>query len=76
VKRDPTSFPEPCALLVNFLEHEVLEAAFFRLDGIPRYMLHLPNHRLAVEIGQLHTVRRYNRHIAIGEEEDVARVLK
>ncbi len=41
-------------LLVNFLEHEMLEAAFFRHDGVPGDVLHLANNGLAVEVGEPH----------------------
>ena len=63
-------------LLVDFLEHEVLEAALFRHDRVPGDVLHLARHRVAVEVGELHAVGREDGHVAIGQEEDVARVVE
>ena len=40
-------------LLIDFLEHEVLEAALFRHDRVPGDVLHLALDGLAVEIGEL-----------------------
>ena len=37
-------------LLINFLEHEVLVAAFFRHNWVPRYMGQLAFHWLAVKV--------------------------
>src|SRR5271166_5153360 len=53
VERDPPqrSITDGARLLVNFLEHEMLEAALFRHDRIPGHMLHLTLNGLAVEIG-------------------------
>src|SRR5271165_5338520 len=61
-------------LLIDFLEHEVLEAAFFRHDRVPGDMLHFALDGLAVEIGNPHTVLRDDREVAVGEKEKIARV--
>ena len=63
-------------LLVDFLEHEMLEAALFRLDGIPGNVLYRANDGLAVEIGEFDTVRGDDRHITVSEKENVAGVMK
>ena len=63
-------------LLVNFLEHEVLEAALFRHDRVPGHVLYLALDRLSVEIRQLHAGGSDNGEVAIGEKENVARVIK
>src|SRR6266566_5748723 len=56
-------------LLVNFFEHEVLEAAFFRHDWVPGNVLHLAHDRLAIEIGEAHSFGRNDCQVTIGEEE-------
>ncbi len=61
-------------LLKDFLEHEVLVAALFRHDGVPQNVRDLALDGLAVEIGEVHAFRREDGHVAIGEEEHVARV--
>ncbi len=63
-------------LLVNFLEHEMLEAALFRHDRVPGNVLHLAHDGLPVEIGKLHAVRGDYREIAIGQKEQVAGVIQ
>src|SRR5205085_8597412 len=66
-----------CArLLIDFLEHEVLEAALFCLDGIPGHALRLALDRLAVEIGELDSGRRNHREVTIGQEEQIAGVME
>ncbi len=61
-------------LLENLLEHEMLIAALFRFDGIPKNVRHLPLHAAAIEIGEPDALRREDRHVAVGEEEHVLRV--
>ena len=66
--------PHGARLLVNFLEHEVLVAALLRHDGIPQDVRHRAVHRTAVEIAQPNAVAGEHGHVAVGEEEHVARV--
>ncbi len=63
-------------LLVNLLEHEMLEAALFRHDRVPGDVLDLAVDGLAVEVGELHACRGDDGEIAVGEEEQVARVIE
>ena len=63
-------------LLPDFLEHEVLVAALFRLDGIPLDALKLALDGLAVEVGELDAVEGEDGHVAVGEEVDVAGVVE
>ena len=63
-------------LLINFLEHEVLEAALFRHDRVPGDALGLALERLAVEIGELHAFGGEHGKIAIGEKEKIAGVIE
>ena len=63
-------------LLVDFLEHEVLEAALFRHDRIPGHVLHLARDGLSVEVRELHAVGGNDGHVAVGEEENVPRVME
>ena len=55
-------------LLVNFLEHEVLEAALFRHDRVPGDVLHLALDGLAVEVGELDAVGSDDGEVAVGRE--------
>ena len=63
-------------LLINFLEHEMLEAALFRQDRIPGHMLDLPPHRPSVEVRKMHAVGRDHGHIAVRQKENVARMMQ
>ncbi len=63
-------------LLPDFLEHEVLVAALFRLDRVPLDALEFALDRLAVEVGELDAIESEDGHVAIGEEVDVARVME
>ena len=63
-------------LLPDFLEHEVLVAALFRLDRIPLHARQLALHGLAVKIRQRHAFKRQDRHIAVGKKINVARVMQ
>ena len=63
-------------LLVDFLQHEMLEAALLRHDGVPGDVLHLAGDGLAFEVGELHARRRNDGKIAIGEKEQVASVVQ
>ena len=63
-------------LLPDFLEHEVLVAALFRLDRIPLNARELALDGLAVKVGELDACRRQDGHVAVGQEVDVARVVQ
>ena len=63
-------------LLVDFLEHEVLEAALFRHDRVPGHVLHLADDGLSVEVGELYAFWRDDGEVAVAEEEQVARVIQ
>ena len=63
-------------LLPDFLEHEVLVAALFRLDRVPLDALEFALDGLAIEVGQLDAVEGEDGHVAVGEEIDVARVVE
>ena len=63
-------------LLENFLLHEMLVAALFRHDGVPGDVLDRALHGLAIDIRDADALRREDSDIAIGEEENVARVIE
>ena len=63
-------------LLVNFLEHEMLEAALFRHDRIPGNSLDRGLDRIAFEVGYANGVSVDDGHLAVAEKKDVARVLQ
>ena len=63
-------------LLINLFEHEVLEAALLRHDGIPGDALRFALQRIAVEIGNLYAILRDHGQIAIGQEEKIAGVIE
>src|SRR5207247_9672405 len=63
-------------LLVDLLEHEMLEAALFGHDGVPRDPLNRRLNRIPVEIRDAHGVFCEDRDLAIAQEKDVARVLQ
>ena len=63
-------------LLPDFLEHEVLVAALFRLDRIPLDARDRALDRLAVEVGQLDAVARQDGHVAVGQKVDIAGVVQ
>src|SRR5215510_8306306 len=63
-------------LLVNFLEHEMLEAALLRHDRIPRDPLDRWLHRVAFEVDNANGVLVDDRDLAVAEKENVARVLE
>src|SRR5438132_14145490 len=78
VERDAAfdSFANGARLLVNLLEHEMLEAAFFRLDRIPGDALHLRLDRIAVEVSDAYRILRHHGDLTVAEKKDVSRVLK
>src|SRR5215469_17955286 len=63
-------------LLINFLEHEMLEAALLRHDRVPVHVLGCALHGIAVEIRYSRTLARDGRKIAVGEEEKIPRVIQ
>jgi hypothetical protein len=63
-------------LLIDFLEHEVFEAALFRHDRIPGNALDGGLDRIGLEVCHADSVAIYNRHFAVAKEEHVAGVLQ
>ena len=63
-------------LLPDFLEHEVLVATLFRLDGIPGDARDFALNGAAIEVGERDAGWSEDGHVAIGEEVDVACVVK
>ena len=63
-------------LLPDFLEHEVLVAALFSLDGIPLDAGDGALDRVAVKIGEGDAGQGEDGHVAVGEEVDVARMVE
>ena len=63
-------------LLKDFLEHEVLVAALFRLDGIPEDALEGALDGVAVEVGELDALAGEDGHVAVGEEVEIAGVVE
>ena len=54
----------------------MLEAAFFRHDGIPGNPLDRRLDRISFEVSNTNGVPREDGHLAVAEEEDVAGVLQ
>src|SRR5262249_44915059 len=52
-------------LLINFFEHEMLEATLFRHDRVPGHMLHLAHDWLSVEVGELYSLLGNHSKVAI-----------
>ena len=63
-------------LLVDFLEHEVLVAGLFGLDGVPGDALDFEGERGAVEVGEGDAGGGEDGDFAVGEEVDVAGVVE
>lgn len=63
-------------LLVDLLEHEVLVAGFFGLDGVPGDALDLEGERVAFEVGEGDAFAGEHGEFAVGEEVDVAGVVE
>ena len=68
--------PDRARLLVNFLEHEVLEAALFRHDGVPGDVLHLALDRASLEIAELDSAGSDGGQISVSQKENIARVIQ
>jgi hypothetical protein len=63
-------------LLVNLLEHEVLEPALLGHDRVPGDALGVRLDGVALEVRHAHRVLGEHGQLAVAEEEDVARVLE
>ncbi len=63
-------------LLVDLLEHEVLVAGFFGLDGVPGDALDFEGEGVAVEVGEGDAFAGEDGELAVGEEVDVAGVVE
>ncbi len=63
-------------LLVDFLEHEVLVAGFFGLDGVPGDALRLEGAGVVVEVGEDDAGGGEGGDFAVAEEVDVAGVVE
>ena len=63
-------------LLVDFLEHEVLVAGLFGLDGVPGDALDFEREGRAVEVGEGDAGEGEDGDFAVGEEMDVAGVVE
>ena len=63
-------------LLVDFLEHEVLVAGLFGLDGIPLDALDFEGEGVVVEVGEADAGGGEDGDFAVGEEVDVAGVME
>ncbi len=63
-------------LLVDFLEHEVLVAGFFGLDGVPGDALDFERDGGAFEVGEADAGGGEDGEFAVGEEVDVASVVE
>ena len=76
--RNPTQrrVPHRARLLINFFEHEVLEAALFRHDRVPGDMLHLAHDGVTVEIAELDAVAGNDRQVAVSQKEKISRVIE
>src|SRR6202040_2028879 len=76
--RDPSEqgIAHGTRLLEDFLLHEMVEAAFFRHDRVPRDGLDLWRNRVIVEIDDADTLQSENRDFSVAHEEGFARVRK
>src|SRR5438552_7000468 len=63
-------------LLINFLEHEMLVAALFRHDRVPRDVLKLRLPSVSGRIQQAYAVTCDDSHLVIVEKQDGARIGK
>ena len=63
-------------LLVNFLEHEMLEAALFRHDGVPGDVLHLALDGASLEIAELDSAGSDGRQISVSQKENITGVIQ
>jgi len=63
-------------LLVDLLEHEVLVAGFFGLDGVPGDALDFERKGIALEVGERDAIAGEHGELAVGEEVDVAGVVE
>ena len=70
------SFADGARLLIDFLEHEVLEAGLLRHNGIPGHMLYWALDGFPVEIRELHACGCDHGEVAIRQKENIARVVE
>ena len=63
-------------LLEDFLQHKVLEAALFHLDGVPGDVLELALDGVALEVEQAHALGGEHGQFLVGQEEDVPGVVE
>src|ERR1041384_5563008 len=70
IERDAAfdGFTNRARLLVNFLEHEMFEAALFRLNRIPGDALPLRLNGISVEVRHAHAVFCHHRDRRVGKE--------
>src|SRR5207253_4910922 len=78
VERDAAfhGFANGARLLVNLFEHEMFEAALFRLDGIPGNALPFRLDLVALEICDADGVPGHDGYFIVAEKKHVARVLE
>ena len=78
VERKPSEYRvlDRDRLLINFLEHEMLVAALFRHDRVPRDVLKLRLPSVSGRIQQAYAVTRDDSHLVIVEKQDGARIGK
>ena len=66
-----------CArLLVDFLQHKMREAVFFRHAGVPGNVVGGAHHRLARKVSEAHAGGGDDGHLSIIEKQDLARMGK
>ena len=63
-------------LLPDLLEHEVLVAAFFRLDRVPLNAGDGALDGVAVKVGKFDAGQSQDGHVAVGQKVDVARMVQ
>ena len=78
VRRDAAEdgVADGAGLLVDFLEHEVLVAGLFGLDGVPGDALDFERDGCAVEVGEDDAGESEDGDFAVGKEMDVAGVVE
>ena len=65
---------DPCRLLEDLLEHEVLVALLLRADRIPRDSFARPLHRFTAAVEDLGAIDAQHGGVAVFEKHEVARV--
>src|SRR5213594_2940180 len=69
-------FANGARLLVNFLKHEMLEAALFRLNWIPGDALSLRHQWIAGEVRDAHAGFCHHGDLSVAKKENVAGVFE